>query len=285
MQHFGELAAQAEEDGDNEAATKYNLEIDGLSQALASTLLTPLGYSLMYDIDHLNRRQSAAVLCYCLNPHDAVQEAVKVLIKALREADIIKYLEVQMVALKGMFLEHVVTHLREKQQNEDEGVYEDDIEAEEIINKAIDQGYDYVDKLAKKLVGTMGVGKAKDDALSATLNFFRAGIDLALSQPFHCGFFYALECYVRLLPATNVKNILEYMDEKLAARGDNDELAQAVYENDARGDKDALALLSFHAMLTSGRGGGKRKKSLTTGNNTRIHRSRKCLVYVVCVCM
>ena len=250
--------------------TKYNLEIDSLSQALASTLLTPLGYSLMYDIEHLNRRQAAAVLCYCLNPHEAVQDAVKVLIKALRDGDIVKYLEVQMVALKGMFLEHVVSRLREKQQNEDEGVYEDDIDAEEIVNRTIDQGYDYVDKLAKKLVGTMGVGKAKDDALSATLNFFRAGIDLALSQPFHCGFFYALECYVRLLPATNLKNILEYLDEKLAARGDNDELAQAVYDNDARGDKDAQALLSFHAMLSSGRGAGKRKKSLTTGNRSVI---------------
>jgi hypothetical protein len=62
----------------------------------------------MYDVENLNRRQAAAVLCYYVDPSPIVQEAVKCLMKSLKEKDIVKYLEVQMVALKSVFMDHVV---------------------------------------------------------------------------------------------------------------------------------------------------------------------------------
>ena len=89
----------------------------------------------MYDIENLNRRQAAAVLCYYSDPSPVIQDTVKNMIKCLRENDIVKYLEVQMVALKSFYSENVVNKLKEKQMLEEESMLEDYLEAERIINE------------------------------------------------------------------------------------------------------------------------------------------------------
>ena len=110
-------------------------ESENLIKILVNSLLIPLSNSLMYNIENLNRRQAAAVLCYYSDPSPVIQDTVKNMIKCLRENDIVKYLEVQMVALKSFYSENVVNKLKEKQMLEEESMLEDYLEAERIINE------------------------------------------------------------------------------------------------------------------------------------------------------
>ena len=102
---------------------------------------------------------------------------------------------------------------------------------------------------------TMGVGKLKGTALSATINFFKAGIDVCLTQPGYAGFVRVLDQYLRLLSQGNVKSVSDYFQLKSESI---DELKNVLEENDANGDKELEALLDFRNHLLGGKGRIKR---------------------------
>ena len=243
------------------AATTATAEVESLSTMLVESLLLPLRDSMIFDVVNLNRRQAAAVLCYNLDPAPLVQEAIKGLIKSLKDADIVKYLEVQMVALKGVYAENVVARLVDKQQMEEEGGLDDYLVAEREASEAIAAGYAVVVSLSKKLVATMGVGKAKGTALSATVNFFRAGIDVCLSQASHMGFVCVLEQYLRLLPPANVKIVGDYFEAKVESSVD---MSSALEDNDAHGDRELQSLIDFRSLLN---GKGKKRRESVLEND------------------
>ena len=112
------------------SSSKAVHEVEKHTDLLVNYLLLPLSNSMMFDIENLNRRQAAAVLCYYLDPSVTVQEAVSGLIKCLKERDIVKYLEVQMVALKSFYTDNVVNKLKEKLTLEEDSGLEDYLEAE-----------------------------------------------------------------------------------------------------------------------------------------------------------
>lgn len=233
-------------------------EVESLTAMLVESLLLPLRDSMIFDVANLNRRQAAAVLCYYLEPSPLVQEAIKGLIKCLKDADIVKYLEVQMVALKGVYAENVVARLVDKQQMEEEEGLDNYLAAEREASNAIAAGYAVTVSLSKKLVATMGVGKAKGTALSATVNFFKAGIDVCLSQASHMGFVCVLEQYLRLLPPLNVKVVGDYFEIKVDASAD---MSSALDDNDAHGDRELQALMDFRSLL-NGKGKKRRESGL-----------------------
>jgi hypothetical protein len=233
-------------------------EVESLTTMLVESLLLPLRDSMIFDVANLNRRQAAAVLCYYLEPSPLVQEAIKGLIKCLKEADIVKYLEVQMVALKGVYAENVVSRLVDKQQMEEEEGLDNYLAAEREASNAIAAGYAVTVSLSKKLVATMGVGKAKGTALSATVNFFKAGIDVCLSQASHMGFVCVLEQYLRLLPPVNVKVVGDYFEMKVDASAD---MSSALQDSDAHGDRELQALIDFRSLL-NGKGKKRRESGL-----------------------
>ena len=112
-------------------------DTENLTNMLVNSLLLPLSNSIMYDIGNLNRRQAAAMLFYYLHPSTIVQESVKNLIKFLKEGDIVKYLEVQMVALKSFYTEKVVNKIKIKASLEEDSGLEDYLEAERYASEVI----------------------------------------------------------------------------------------------------------------------------------------------------
>ena len=244
------------------ATAAATAEVESLSTILVESLLLPLRDSMMFDVVNLNRRQAAAVLCYYLDPSPLVQEAIKGLIKSLKDADIVKYLEVQMVALKGVYAENVVARLVDKQQMEEEGGLDDYLVAEREASEAIAAGYAVAVSLSKKLVATMGVGKAKGTALSATVNFFRAGIDVCLSQASHMGFVSVLEQYLRLLPPANIKVVGDYFEAKVES---SVEMSSTLEDNDAHGDRELQSLIDFRSLLN---GKAKKRREGVLDNDT-----------------
>ncbi len=151
-----------------------NNEVDGSAAAAAGAvmvdyLLFPLGRSLLFDMSNLNRRQAAAIINYIMEPSEVVQDAVKALMKQLKDADVVKYLEVQLVALKNNYLDHVVRIVKEQEYAEANDENYDPFHYDSLRLEGVQR----VENLAKKLAPTMGVGKLKGIPLAALYNFFQ----------------------------------------------------------------------------------------------------------------
>lgn len=190
---------------------KNTKEIDKISNLLIDTLLYPLQTVHILDIEHLNRRQGAAVLAFLGESNDSVLEIVKVYCRKLKEQDSIKYLEVQMVALKNVFSEKVVGNinvLRHADLPESQADYStSEIEDLEDILMC---GIAYLQQFAQRVALTFGVGKLKGETAKALFLFFKAGIDFAMSDPVNMGFLSTLEHYVRYLSTSLLNEVAEY---------------------------------------------------------------------------
>jgi hypothetical protein len=259
IKHYSAFISEGASTGDRTNEKQATAEVEALTKLLVDGLLLPLSNSMMFDIENLNRRQAAAVFCYYVDPSPLVVDTVKGLMKCLKDSDIVKYLEVQMVALKGIYTENVVTLSLEQRQLEAEGDLDNYLAAERVASAAISAGTALTLSLAKKLVVTMGVGKAKGVALNALVNFFKAGIDVCVNQLGFAGFARVLEQYLRLLPPSNVRALGEYLESKETALSD---ISTALESNDAVGDSEIESLLDFRAQLT-GRARIRRRESGT----------------------
>ena len=258
-----ELIARGESGGTSQSHKQATAEVEQLTEMLVKSLLQPLGNSMMFDVENLNRRQAAAVLCYYIDTSSVIQDSVKGLIKCLKDSDIVKYLEVQMVALKGSYTEHVLSRLIAKQQMEEGSALVDYLAAERVASDEIHAGYSHCILLAKKLVVTMGVGKAKGVALLATVNFFKAGIDVCLAQSGYMGFVRLLELYLRLLPPVNMEVVREYFESKVESTED---IAAALEGDDANGDRELEALIDFRDQLA----GKARRRRESGGGDSEV---------------
>jgi hypothetical protein len=61
-----------------------------LSRQLVSGLLAPMSIATVYNIESLNRRQAAAVLCHIVDDDDHAQEVMRVWIKRMKDFDPVK---------------------------------------------------------------------------------------------------------------------------------------------------------------------------------------------------
>ena len=186
------------------------IKLNSLAQMLLGSLLLPLAVPMTWDTGHINRRQAAAVLFHFHDSVEDVQFMVKDFCRRLRDTDVVKFLEVQMVALKAMFMERVHRRLVEMDSLEEEGHDTDDIE------KSVKDGEDYVLALGRKVSQMMGVGRCKGSALGALMNFFHAGFDVALHDVHTVRFLAVLALYVRFIPPpTLTKQLHATLQEKL----------------------------------------------------------------------
>ena len=213
-----------------------------IANQLVLAVLLPLSRNLLFDVQNLNRRQAAAVLNYLLDPSETVQEAVKTVTRKLKESDIVKYLEIQMVLLKSVFGEHVVKAVKTRMAAEDN---EDDGNFDLIQHAQVEaEGYTVVEDLARKLAQTLGVAKLRDEALVALENFFRVGLEYALSDMTQLGFTGVLSAYVRFLPPASLKNLAETIREHLEG---NQALIDVVQESESNAFEN-LAVDKFTAF-------------------------------------
>ena len=183
------------------------------SRLLINSLLYPLEAVLVFDIDNLNRRQGAAVLNFLSGDNENIIEVVKLWCKKLKDADMIKYLEVQMVALKGMFNDKIlpyVSQLRDADRLESQSNYSTgDIED---FEENVEAGSSALQQFSQRMSHTFGVGKLKGEAAVALVLFFKAGIDYALSDVCKMSFFSSLDYYIRFLSSAYVSEISSYLE-------------------------------------------------------------------------
>ncbi len=198
-------------DSPSDLATSKALSIQFLDG-----LLLPLGQIAICDMINLNRRQAAVVLSYLNDPNERVVEFVKLWSKMLKEADPVKYLEIQMVGIKAMYSEKVMKLLSIlKSENTESSENRRSLEEIEIVEELLEKNFGQMSSFAQRVGQTMGVGKLKGTIADALINFFKAGIDFALSEPVAVSFFTALNPYCRFLAPNYVNEVREYLQSKL----------------------------------------------------------------------
>ena len=266
-------AAEREVDGGSvtidEAARNLRNEQEAkqLCSLLIDELLYPLSRNLVCDVEHLNRRQAAAVIFYLLDPNEEVQEAVKAIVRHLKEANIVKYLEIQIVALKQVFADYPLKALQQRLAAEEEEDEEFDLRANET---AVEDGYVKLDKLAKRLSQSLGIAKFKEPALSSLVQFFTSTIDIALSDVSYVGFVSCLAHYTRFLGPPTVKALSQYLQQAVASRPEIAEELQAQQEL-GQPDVDFGRLIAFmEQMQGKGRSRMAHRKSGGTGTGIGV---------------
>ena len=181
------------------AESKHLAVKDAAVKYFVTDILFPHMQVLLFDVANLNRRQAAALVYYVLDDSEVVSEVVRYFLKSLKDSDFVKYLEVQMVALKGMFSELIAKPIQRRL----DGDVDQDLELEE-------EGMERIDQLAKKLSMSMGIAKLQDTALASMVNFFKAGLEFSLSARCNFAFVDCLMPYLRLLTNEAVASVAEY---------------------------------------------------------------------------
>ena len=227
------------------ANSKSAAQTDLAVRAFADEILIPLMQVLLADIEHLNRRQAASLVHYIADEHEVISEIVKHFIKRVKEVDYVKYLEIQMVALKGLFAELVGKPSQRRSQLRDD---EETNEAEDEQAEA--EGREEVDIFVKKLSASMGIAKLQDEPLAAMVNFFKAGLDFAFSERWNLGFVNCLFPYLRFLPNENLQSVAEYaavlLETDFVSLAEDLEEARRIRDEEGeQSENDLSAVLDF----------------------------------------
>lgn len=238
-----------------------------VANKLIEEILLPLSQSMIFDVANVNRRQAAAVLYYLLVPNDDIQSLIKTIARKLKEGDMIKYLEIQLVALRGIYIEHVQKHIKARraaEEMEDEAF--DFIEAD----RAEQEGYEKLSQLAKKFASFFGVGRLKEEMLTVLTNFFREGVNFALSDAAAVGFVEALVPYLRFFAPAQRTVVLKMIQRNLEG---NDRLGRELDEQRKSPHAEFSKLIGFIDQLEGRQSrGGERRLS---GKSTAAESTRR----------
>lgn len=259
-------------------------------------ILVSLTSSMACDLANVNRRQAAAIIAYFSDSDPRIVDVVKVLGKALKDSDVVKYLEVQMIVIKNLYSDHIAENLQHLAKYEETGEsFLQVAEAEGAETEAAEEG-DYlriietgvkkVESVASRMAQSMGItadqfikaeGHVGKDAM---LSFFNVGMHYALDSaaPYNNMFLDCLQKYTRFLKADQLKelrktmiilfendaNLVSFMEnyeDYQSKRGTDDEI-----EMDSNEILRAAAISSFTEAIGT-KLPGSTKSSRTTKKN------------------
>eukprot|EP01039_Chlorochromonas_danica_P002825 gene2825-3080_t len=256
-----QLAALEEEDTGSETFDSAS----ALANHLVDDVLLPLSHSMIFDVSHVNRRQAAAVLLYLLHPNDQINAAVKAIARRLKEGDLTRYLEIQLIALRGIYLDEIKTHIQRRKQ-----AIEDDDETFDFIasEQTITLGFEKLLNLAKRFANFFGVGKWQGEQLAVLSNFFQEGVLFALADPSHVGFVEALQPYLRFLSVGSKKVVGKVFTVALGRLSPTlrEEVQKQLEEPNS---EEYYALKSFHDAVGSHETNALMRKSPKKQTRTR----------------
>lgn len=247
-----------------------------LANHLMWTLLNPLG-SIRHDVEHLNRRQAAAILGYLVfESSPQVQTMVNSWLKKLKEKDIGKYLESMLLALKKCFEDFLLNPLKEHQaalallesyeppplvvsQRGRGRAGQDAEDREEALEQDVAMwaakvrtGWTRVSQLSKRFAQTLGVGKCSGEVATFVVQLLEVASKYALQSVQHLAFFQAGESFLGHLKAAQVDQVRQALSSlvfslqreattKLSASTVLEAISQVYFKNRPAGDDELLA--------------------------------------------
>lgn len=183
-----------------------------------------------------SKRQAAAILRYLTGSDDKSLEAVKAFCKYFRNNTPIRFLEIQMTALRQLFTTLLIMQDELKQQ---ESGQEEDVEDLQANIIALDQE---LKDLSKKLSQSLGVGKIAPSLTASFFRFLCEGIRYALEDHRNFGFLECLRPYLVHLDRQTRTQLGNYFTQLL-------ERAQDIPEDESAFDSHWRILLNFRSLL------------------------------------
>lgn len=203
-----------------------------VTNQLVWTLLNPLG-TIRFDVDHINRRQAAAILGYLVfEVSPPIQSMVNSWLKKLKEKDMGKYLESMLLALKKSFEDHLLSPLKEHQAavellesyqppsllNSHRGrgrASSGEVDREEALEQdvalwtsKIQTGWSRVSQLSKRFAQTLGVGKCSGEVAGYVVQLLQVATKYGLQSVHHLAFFQTgLESFLGHLRSAQLEQV------------------------------------------------------------------------------
>lgn len=193
-----------------------------------------------------NRRQPAAVLRYFTENAKQSVEIVKAFSKYVKNETPVRYLEVQMTALRQQY--HSILALKDEldvlvSSNEDE-------DARQELEETVEHSETQLKDLAKKLSQSLGVGKISTSLRAPFFRFLCEGVRYSLEKRENFAFLDPLRPYLGHLDVSSMKQLRTYFLQLL------EELAEAP-DTEEELSQDWRIVFDFQSAITS-----KRKEKL-----------------------
>ncbi|KAK1937725.1 Cohesin subunit SA-3 [Phytophthora citrophthora] len=226
----------------------------GEKQQRKAELLVALGRVSLCNPS--KKHQAASVLQYFTSSGKSSVEVVKAFGKQVKTDAPVRYLEIQMTALRQMFSSILVwkqdieTAQASRNNNDDEAA-----ELEELRLKVESSEQD-LKELAKRLSQSLGVGKIPLSLRAPFLRFVREGVRYAMEHPTQFEFLETMRIYMGHLDNSSLAQLREYFMEQLNGLRD-------VPDDSEDLDKQWRVLFDFQSSLSSDKVANGRKQAET----------------------
>ncbi|CAI5700420.1 unnamed protein product [Peronospora effusa] len=214
------------ENNDHETTTKKEDAISDLEQKQQrkAELLVALGRVSLCNPS--KKHQAAAILQYFTSSSEPCVDVVKAFGKQVKTDAPVRYLEIQMTALRQMFSSILVW----KQEIEAAEAGNDDekvIEAEDLMEK-VESSKQELKELARRFSQSLGVGKIPASLRVPFFRFLREGVRYSLEQPTQFEFLETMRAYLSHLGSSGMAQLRDhFMDQLQSVRDvpdDNEDL-------------------------------------------------------------
>ncbi|OWZ13407.1 hypothetical protein PHMEG_00013273 [Phytophthora megakarya] len=163
------------------------------------------------------KRPAASVMEYLTSNDQASVEVVKAFGKKVKADAPVRYLEIQMIALRELFNNQILFWKQEIEAVEaDEDNMDDEI-AEQLaeLKEKVQNNDQKLKELAKRFSQSLGVGKVPSSLRGPFLRFLCEGVRFALEQPNQFEFLQAMRPYLPRMDPSSMVQLHEYFMERL----------------------------------------------------------------------
>ncbi|KAL4146913.1 hypothetical protein PRNP1_010669 [Phytophthora ramorum] len=188
--------------------------------------------------------QAAAVLQYFTSSGKPGVEVVKAFGKLVKTDTPVRYLEIQMTALRDMFSSILIWKQDLEAAASNEKASNDEASELEELKEKLKDSEQELKELAKRFSQSLGVGKVPLSLRAPFLRFLCEGVRYSLEQPVQFGFLETMRIYLSHLDNSSMAQLREYFMERLHALSDIPGDAEAL-------DPQWRALFDFQSAVTS----------------------------------
>lgn len=189
-----------------------------------------------------NRRQSAAVLRYFTENAKHSVDIVKAFSKYVKNETPVRYLEVQMTALRQQYN----SILALKDELDPMTTSNDDEDARQELQETVEHSEAQLKDLAKKLSQSLGVGKISTSLRAPFFRFLCEGVRFSLERREHFAFLDPLRPYLGHLDVSSMKQLRTYFLQLL------EDLNEAP-DTEEEFSQDWRIVFDFQSAITSKR--------------------------------
>lgn len=220
-------------------------------QKQKAELLAALGRAALCNPS--NKRQAAAVLAYFTSEDKTALEVIKEFSKQVKADAPVRYLEIQMTALRRAY--NALLGWKEEL-----AALEVDTSGEEAIQEEIEELNDTIETsaleledLAKRLSRSLGVGKIAASLRASFLRFLCEGVRYSLERKSHFGFLASMRPFLSHLDRASTRQLHGYFEQSLEALEKRGVVRSSGDDGDDSGDDEEWRLVSaFQATISVG---------------------------------